>query len=165
MLRFESSSESAWNHPQMHRLATPELLPHICAIWRLAWRSANPNVADLAPLEHWMNRAAKEFTAAHEVWVQEENGKLRAFHVLHPGTRWLDQLHVHPDHQGSGFGRTSLDQVCTRLPEGWSLHVAQDNLRARTFYEQFGLTTGEISTNPITGRQRVRYDWRPSNKN
>lgn len=146
----------------MMRLATPVLLPQICAVWRLAWGSANPAVAVLAPLEHWMERAAKEFTAEHEIWVQEEQEALRAFHVLHPATRWLEQLHVHPDHQGKGFGTAALTHVCTRLSEGWSLHVAQDNLRARAFYERFGLTAAEVSTNPSTGRQRIRYDWRPS---
>jgi putative acetyltransferase len=148
----------------MPRLATSDLLPHICAVWRLAWGSANPAVAVLAPLEHWMDRAAKEFTAEHEIWVQEEQGGLRAFHVLHPGTRWLEQLHVHPEHQGKGFGKAALTHVCTRLSEGWSLHVAQDNQRARAFYERFGLRAGEVSTNPGTGRQRIQYDWWPSDK-
>jgi putative acetyltransferase len=109
-----------------------------------------------------MERAAKEFTAEHEIWVQEQQGVLRAFHVLHPGTCWLEQLHVHPDHQGKGLGTAALNDVRARLPEGWSLHVAQDNLRARAFYERFGLAAGEVSTNPDSGRLRVRYDWRPS---
>ena len=146
----------------MLRLATPSMLPHISAVWRLAWRSANPTVATLAPLEHWMGRAAKEFTAEHEIWVQEKQGSFCAFHVLHPATRWLEQLHVHPDHQGTGLGTAALSHVCTRLPDGWSLYVAQDNRRARTVYERFGLAAGEVSINPDTGRQRVRYDWRPS---
>jgi ribosomal protein S18 acetylase RimI-like enzyme len=57
-----------------------------------------------------------------------------------------------------------LTHVCTRLSEGWSLHVAQDNQRARAFYERFGLTAGEVSTNPSTGRQRIQYGWWPSDR-
>jgi putative acetyltransferase len=136
--------------------------PTIAALWRAAWSTANPDAPTLAPLEHWLERVQEEFTASHEVWVQEEHGNVCAFHVLNPRTRWLDQLHVHPNHQRRGLGQVVLNQLCERFPEGWSLYVATENLRAKRFYERFGMHGSDISRNPISGRSRIRYSWSPA---
>ena len=134
----------------------------IAALWRVAWASANPHAPSLAPLEHWLERAHQEFTASHEVWIREVNGAACAFHVLHPPTQWLDQLHVHPEHHGQGLGQAALNQVCARFPDGWSLHVATDNRRAIRLYERFGMQAGDISQNPSSGRTRIEYRWSPT---
>lgn len=135
--------------------------PKIAALWRAAWSTANPDAPTLAPLEHWLERVQKEFAAPLEVWVQEEHGNVCAFHVVNPHTQWLDQLHVHPVHQGRGLGQIALNQLCERFPGGWSLHVATENQRAIRFYERYGMQAGDISQNPISGRTRIRYSWRP----
>jgi putative acetyltransferase len=145
----------------MLRSACSSDYPQIAALWRAAWATANPDVPSLAPLDHWLERAQKEFTTSHEVWIQEEHGSVCAFHAVHPYTRWLDQLHVHPDHQGRGFGQVALNQVCERFPGGWSLHVATENQRAIRFYERYGMQAGDISKNPISGRTRIQYSWCP----
>jgi chorismate mutase len=58
---------------------------------------------------------------------------------LHLGGDWLDQLFVHPDHQGRGVG-TALVELATALrPRGFGLRVHQANTRARAFYARCGL--------------------------
>ncbi len=52
---------------------------------------------------------------------------------------WLDDLYVHPDHQGQGVGAALLELVQAQRPAGFCLWVFESNLPARRFYEQHGL--------------------------
>ena len=133
----------------------------LAKLWRDAWASANPNVTDLAPHEHWFDRVRNEFGPPNLTLVHERDNQIHAFLVLNVADTYLQQLFVAPVAQGRGVGAGLLKQVCELCPSGWSLHVATANTRARNFYARSGLVQGPESTNPVTGRQRVTYAWQP----
>jgi GNAT superfamily N-acetyltransferase len=71
-----------------------------------------------------------------EVWVAEEEAVI-GFVAL--STEKVEQLYVHPDHQGRGVGGALLAKAKERLPSGFTLWVFQQNEQARRFYEANGL--------------------------
>ena len=146
----------------MLRFALEVDSPTIAAIWRDAWASANPHVDHLAPLEHWQARVLAEFAAPNQTFVYEaESREVLAFMVLNAGDAYLHQIFVHPQWQRSGIGSCLLEHLCALCPTGWSLHVATTNSRAIYFYTRHGLVQGPVSRNPVTGRERLLYSWRP----
>jgi putative acetyltransferase len=54
----------------------------------------------------------------------------------------LDQLFVDPNHQGRGIGTHLLKEALARTPAIKTLHVFEQNTRAREFYELYGF--GEV---------------------
>lgn len=133
----------------------------LAALWRDAWASANPQIACVAEPAHWLARIDAEFGPPCETFVLEAQGQPLAFIVLQPWHAYVAQLFVDIRHQSNGLGRQLLGFANERMPQGWRLHVAEDNLRARSFYERNGLVAGEQSLHPTSGRRRVAYLWSP----
>ena len=133
----------------------------LARIWREAWASANPEVSTLAPLEHWLERVQREFGPPNLVLVHGHDDRLVAFGVVDVNEAYLHQLHVSPSVQGEGIGGRLIGRVKELCPSGWALHVAASNERAQRFYVRHGLTAGSTTLNPVTGRERILYSWRP----
>jgi GNAT superfamily N-acetyltransferase len=74
--------------------------------------------------------------AEQHVRVAQEGHRLLGFAAV--SGDWLEQLYVHPDHQGRGVGRTLLEDVQRRASGGLRLHVFTRNAPARRFYEAAG---------------------------
>ncbi len=143
------------------RPATEADAPALAALWRRAWASANPSVAEVAPLAHWLARVQAEFDPPCLAQLGERDGAIAAFLVLDLEGAHLHQLFVDPGLQGGGIGAALVVEVCRLCPAGWSLHVASANLRARRFYARCGLQELEHDRHPTTGRERVLCRWEP----
>jgi ribosomal protein S18 acetylase RimI-like enzyme len=74
--------------------------------------------------------------ADKETWVAVESGRIAGLAVHHDG--WLEQLYVHPAHQGRGAGTTLLETVRRAHRQGFQLWTFQANKGARRFYERHG---------------------------
>lgn len=146
------------------RRAVPDDTEAMPALWRRAWASANPQVpsGDVAPPAHWRARAHSECFGAAECWLADGDGGLRGFLVIEPARRYLAQLHVEPAWHGRGIGRRLLAQACERMPDGWTLHMAEDNRRAHRFYAAAGLQAGARDLHSATGRPRIAWHWLPA---
>lgn len=144
------------------RAALPDDATSMAQVWRRAWASANPAVAEVAPPSHWEARVQDEFTPPCVVRVVEQAGRVAGFGVVDPQQAYLCQLFVDPPCQGQGWGAALLGWVCATCPSGWSLHVAETNEGARRFYERHGLRPGLRDIHLATGRARVRYHWAPA---
>ncbi|MEV7406467.1 GNAT family N-acetyltransferase [Streptomyces althioticus] len=57
----------------------------------------------------------------------------------------LDHLYLRSDVRRQGIGTLLLDEVRRHSPEGLVLHVFQQNVGARAFYERHGFTVLETS--------------------
>jgi GNAT superfamily N-acetyltransferase/chorismate mutase len=75
------------------------------------------------------------------VWVAVHGPHVVGY-ARFPGA-WLDDLYVHPGHQGRGVGTALLEVVKAHRPDGFCLWVFESNTPARAFYERHGLVALE----------------------
>ena len=99
---------------------------------------------------------------AHEVWVAEEAGCIRAFAALSGDL--LGHLYVRPEDQSRGIGTALFDVVRRERPNGLTFWVFQRNEGARRFYERHGCFLVEL-TNGSGNEEKepdALYEWRPN---
>lgn len=139
------------------RPATPDDAPALAAIHILAMRTLAflPQLHTVKEAVVWMSETV---LPTHRVTVAEADGKACGYIACSEG--WIDQLYVHPDHQGRGVGARLLESV---LAEGGSrqLWTFQQNARARAFYESRGFRAVEFTDGSGNEEKTpdVRYVW------
>lgn len=74
--------------------------------------------------------------SSYDVWVAERGGEPAGY--ARWTATWLDDLYVHPDHQGHGVGTALFDLVASMRPGGFCLWVFESNAPARAFYRSRG---------------------------
>jgi GNAT superfamily N-acetyltransferase len=119
------------------RPAIPDDLPAIAELHLAARHGAGeafpPPVHPDEEARAWV--AGWDLTA-YDVWLAERAG-VPAGYARWAAT-WLDDLYVHPDHQGHGVGTALFDLVASTRPGGFCLWVFESNVPARTFYRSRG---------------------------
>jgi len=95
-----------------------------------------------------------------EVWVAEGADELLGFVELKRD--WVDDLYVHPDHQGAGVGTALLELVKALRPAGFGLWVFESNLPARAFYAARGLVELDLTDGSDNEEHApdIRMEWR-----
>lgn len=104
----------------------------------------------------WM---AGEVLPNNTAWVAEVTGDVAGYIVFRDD--WINQLYVHPDHHGKGFGGALLAHVLEHgSPK--QLWTFQQNERARHFYEARGFEAVEFTDGSRNEEKTpdVRYLWR-----
>ena len=74
--------------------------------------------------------------ASYDVWLAALGDEVAGYARWTPS--WLDDLYVHPDHQGRGVGTALFETVAAHRPEGFCLWVFESNAPARAFYRRHG---------------------------
>ena len=95
----------------------------------------------------------------HEVWVAVAESRIVGIAVLRGDS--LDQLYVHPAHQGHGIGSRLLEHA-RRQRRVLRLSTFQSNQAARGFYERRGfrpIAFGDGTANE-EGEPDVLYEWK-----
>lgn len=94
-----------------------------------------------------------------EAWVAECEGEVVGYARF---TRtWLDDLYVHPEHQGQGIGTALLALVKSLRPDGFGLWVFESNVPAQRFYAAHGFEVTE-RTDGSANEERapdLRMEW------
>lgn len=106
---------------RIHREAC--LIAYAFMGWNYSWRECRDWYAGKLPDWDWGLIALSDGEAA---------GFAAGMHTH------LDQLFVHPRHQGNGIGSGLMRAALKRTPPVETLHVFAENARARRFYAQFG---------------------------
>ena len=136
------------------RIAAPADLPTVGEIDALSQMYAYQDVkpadylATLTPqarTEAWTERRLNE-ADTHHLLVAEEDGQIKGFCYVGPGQDpaigELYALFVHPDALGGGVAKPLQDAGLTVLSglgyRRFLLYVAEENHRARRFYEKTG---------------------------
>ena len=129
-------SRRASTEPEL-RPATADDLPALAEVHLAARRAAGPafppSVHSDDEARAWV--AGWDLTA-YDVWLASRGGHVAGYARATP--TWLDDLYVHPDHQGSGVGSALFDTVAALRPDGFCLWVFESNEPARAFYRRHG---------------------------
>ncbi|RYC05470.1 GNAT family N-acetyltransferase [Nocardioides zhouii] len=72
----------------------------------------------------------------YDVWLAASGDEVTGYARCTP--TWLDDLYVHPGHQGSGVGTALFELVTSLRPGGFCLWVFESNAPARAFYRGRG---------------------------
>jgi putative acetyltransferase len=76
------------------------------------------------------------------------------------GQGYLDQLVVAPEQWGSKLADALVDEAKRLSPDGVTLLVNDDNIRAIRFYERNGFVSAGKDVNPASGRPVLKMQWK-----
>lgn len=128
-------------------------------LWVAAWRIAMPDI-DFDGRRVWFDRHLDVLEGAGaRILVAEAGGLPAGFVSVDPGRRYLDQLAVHPDQQGTGVASLLIAAAKALSPAGLVLDVNRDNPRARRFYARHGFVELSAGRNPSSGLPTLRLAW------
>jgi putative acetyltransferase len=130
------------------------------ALWQRTWQQAYPSIDFAARLAWWRERWRNELVPGAAIIVAETAGAPVGF-VTIDREGYLDQLVVAPEHWGSEVARVLVDEAKRRSPDGITLLVNKDNVRATRFYERNGFVHAGESVNPTSGRPVLTMAWKP----
>ena len=129
-------------------------------LWVAAWRVAVPEI-DFEARRGWLAHHLADLAAAGcRILVAEVEGTVAGFVTVDPRRRHLDQLAVHPAHQGRDVADRLMAGAKALSPAGLALEVNHDNGRARRFYARHGFETAGTGRNPNSGRPTLLLRWR-----
>jgi putative acetyltransferase len=130
------------------------------ALWQKTWQLAYPDIDFAARVAWWRERWRNELVPNAAIIVAEAAGALIGF-VTIDGSGYLDQLVVAPDHWGSELATLLVDEAKRRSPDGVTLKVNADNVRAIRFYERSGFAHEGEDVNPASKRRVLKMAWKP----
>ena len=142
------------------RPATEADLPALAEIHLAARRAAGdsfpPGVHTDDEVRAWV--AGWDLTS-YDVWLATHGQQPAGYARCTP--TWLDDLYVHPDHQGSGVGTALFELVTTLRPGGFCLWVFESNEPARAFYRRRGCLELERTDGAANeeGAPDIRVAW------
>jgi len=141
------------------RRAVLEDMPEVAVLHHLTMRTSLPFLPDLHTLDEVRAYFYDHVFPDNEVWVAEQDGVLIGYAAR--GDGWLNQLYVHPDHQGRRVGDALLAQAMDGVDE-LQLWAFQQNTRARRFYEKRGFVLAELTDGSGNEEKTpdARYEWR-----
>jgi putative acetyltransferase len=130
------------------------------SLWQRTWQLAYPSIDFAARVDWWRERWRNELVPNAAIIVAEHAGEIAGF-VTIDGTGYLDQLVVSPDHWGSPLATMLVDEAKRLSPEGITLLVNTDNVRAIRFYTRNRFVHDGEDVNPTSGRPVLRMAWKP----
>jgi GNAT superfamily N-acetyltransferase len=144
------------------RRATATDAPAVAALFRRSYGTLT-----FLPTLHTPDEDRAHFAGLierEEVWVEEEDGRLRGFIVLTGNV--LEALYVEPDVHGHGVGSALFDHAKQLRPDGFEFWVFQRNERARRFYEARGCRLIRLTDGSANEEREpdALYEWRPANR-
>jgi ribosomal protein S18 acetylase RimI-like enzyme len=128
-------------------------------LWLDSWLSTNPAHDSSITAATLSARLQTELAAGWVVYLGWRDHSLVGLLALNPSTRCLEQLFIHPDQQGQGFGTEMLDFAKVMLKHGMWLKTAVANQQARKFYKRHGLHEAERGVHPSLGHETIVYRW------
>ena len=129
-------------------------------LWLRTWQKTYPEIDFAGRLAWWRDHWRGLVRAAH-ITVAEARNEMIGFVTVDPGTLYLDQIVVAPEHWGTGLARALITEAKRASPRGLDLDVNTDNARAIAFYKKEGFSITGDGVNPLSGRPVHRMSWRP----
>jgi putative acetyltransferase len=139
--------------------------PGLLSVWVAAWRATFPEIDFDARRDWLVNRTTTlEAKGAQTLCLftpasANEPEALAGFVTIDPGTGWLDQICVSPDHFGEGLAELLLSAAKEISPHKIQLDVNADNRRAIAFYIRNGFSATGEGASTLSGRATVLMAW------
>ena len=130
------------------------------ALWLRTWRETYPDI-DFAGRLAWWREHWRGLVRTARIRVAEAKNEMIGFVTVDPGTLYLDQIVVAPEHWGSGLASALVAEAKRASPRGLDLDVNTDNARAIAFYQKQGFVITGEGINPRSGRPVHHMRWRP----
>lgn len=92
--------------------------------------------------------------------IAENDSRIVGF-VTVDRTGYLDQLVVDPEFWGASLGDELIEAAKVLSPNGLTLLVNTDNMRAIRFYTRNGFRHTHDDVNPVSGRPVYAMAWKP----
>jgi putative acetyltransferase len=142
---------------QIRRAALADM-PAVAVLHRFTMKTSLSFLPDLHTPEEDQVYFRDHLFPANDVWVAEQDGALVGYAAR--GDGWLNQLYVHPGHQGEGIGDALLAEAMTGV-DALQLWAFQQNTRARRFYENRGFVLAELTDGAGNEEKTpdARYVW------
>src|SRR5262245_8997669 len=121
------------SHPLI-RAARPDEYDEIARVWMDSWCSTGIEDVSDALLTKLRARVPAEVENGWTLYVADDDGKLAAMLAVHLSQRYLDQLFVAPEYQGSGLGRRLLAFTRQQMPDEIWLRCVCENEKAWRWY-------------------------------
>ena len=140
------------------RPATQDDVPAIARVMRAAFRVSLPFLPEIHTEAEDLGFVATRMLPQKTVWVATVADTVVGFIAFDEA--WINQLYLHPDHQGQGIGPVLLDKALeSGTPK--QLWAFQQNERARRFYEARGFVATEFTDGADNEEKTpdVRYVW------
>ena len=160
MAQYEAPSQKSNGHRRYRlgpRGADVAALAHL---WVEAWQAVMPQI-DFAARRSWLIRCVADIEAqgGATVCAYDSDGEVAGFFLLDLRRAYLEQIAIAPGQFGSGLARLLIGEAQRLCPDGLTLDVNADNLRALRFYEKAGFQRGEAGVNPASGLATWRMHW------
>jgi putative acetyltransferase len=130
------------------------------ALWLRTWQETYPDI-DFAGRLAWWREHWRGLVRTARITVAEAKNEMIGFVTVDPGTLYLDQIVVAPEHWGSGLASALIAEAKRASPRGLDLDVNTDNARAIAFYQKQGFVITGEGINPRSGRPVRHMCWRP----
>jgi putative acetyltransferase len=131
------------------------------ALWLRTWQKTYPDI-DFAARFDWWREHWRGLLPAASITIAEAKREMIGFVTIDPGTGYLDQIVVAPEHWGSGLASALIAEAKRLSPRGVELTVNTDNARAIAFYKKEGFIKIGDGVNPLSGRPVHHMSWRPA---
>lgn len=145
--------------PPTIRPARPDEYDEIARVWMNSWVSTGLEEASNFLLAKLRARIPMEIEKGWSLHVADDGGTLAAMLALHLPDRYLDQLFVAPEYQGSSVGRMLLSFTRAQLPDEIRLRCVRENEKAWRWYEREGFVFEKEQVEPATGFMMKYYRW------
>lgn len=160
MAQYEAPSQKS-NSQKRYRLGPRGAdVAALADLWVAAWQAVMPQI-DFAARRSWLIRCVADIEAqgGTTVCAYDGKGEVAGFFLLDLSRTYLEQIAIAPLLFGSGLARLLIGEAQRLCPDGLTLDVNADNLRALRFYEKAGFQRGEAGVNPASGLATWRMHW------
>ncbi|MDR3407895.1 MAG: GNAT family N-acetyltransferase [Methylovirgula sp.] len=160
MAQYEAPSQKS-NSQKRYRLEPRGAdVAALADLWVAAWQAVMPQI-DFAARRSWLIRCVADVEAqgGTTVCAYDGKGEVAGFFLLDLSRAYLEQIAIAPLLFGSGLARLLIGEAQRLCPDGLTLDVNADNLRALRFYEKAGFQRGEAGVNPASGLATWRMHW------
>lgn len=159
-MQRESSSSSILGRLDFAIGPRGDDLRPLADLWIAAWQAVMPRI-DFEGRRAWLMNCIRDIEAqgGQTACAYAANGEVAGFILLDLRRAYLEQIAIVPSLFGSGLARLLIGEAQRLCPDGLTLDVNADNLRALRFYEKAGFQRGEPGVNPASGLATWRMHW------